>query len=215
MTVLKIDIVSDVSCPWCVIGYKALEQALTRVASSVSADITWRAFELNPDMPAAGQDVGEHIQEKYGASPEQSAGNRERISQMGADLGFEFSYAADNRIYNTFDAHRLLHWAKQHGKQNALKLALFDLYFTQRGNPSNAQQLLSSAESVGLDCVEAAEILASNRYTQDVRAEQQQNQQQGISSVPAFIINDKYMISGGQPVEYFEQALLKISQEVG
>jgi len=213
MTVLKIDIVSDVSCPWCVIGYKALEQALTRVKDSVSADISWRAFELNPDMPPQGQDIGEHIQEKYGASPEQSAGNRDRIKQMGADLGFEFSYAADNRIYNTFDAHRLLHWAKPYSKQNALKLALFDLYFTRRGNPSDAEQLLDTVAAVGLDREEAAEVLSSGQYAEDVRAEQQQNQKMGISAVPAFIINDKYMISGGQPVEYFEQALLKISQE--
>jgi len=213
MTTLKIDIVSDVSCPWCVIGYKALDQALSNVADSISADISWRAFELNPDMPAEGQDIGEHIQEKYGASPEQSAGNRDRIKQMGADLGFEFSYAADNRIYNTFDAHRLLHWAKQYNKQNALKLALFDLYFTQSGNPSDSKQLLDTVETVGLDRAAATDVLASGQYSQDVRAEQQQNQQMGISAVPAFIINDKYMISGGQPVEYFEQALLKISQE--
>ncbi|MFT4996732.1 MAG: putative DsbA family dithiol-disulfide isomerase [Chitinophagales bacterium] len=212
MKTLDIKIASDISCPWCIIGYKALQQALENLKDSVSADISWLPFELNPDMAPEGQDIGEHIQEKYGATPEQSAGNRERIKQMGADLGFTFNRGA--RIYNTFDAHRLLHWAKTQSKQTELKLALFDMYFTGGGNPSDKDQIIATAVKVGLDQEQARAVLESDQYGNDVRALEQQNHQNGINAVPAFIINGKYMINGGQPVESFEKALIKISAEI-
>jgi predicted DsbA family dithiol-disulfide isomerase len=212
MKTLDIKIASDISCPWCIIGYKALQQALENLKDSVSADISWLPFELNPDMAPEGQDIGEHIQDKYGATPEQSAGNRERIKQMGADLGFTFNRGA--RIYNTFDAHRLLHWAKTQSKQTELKLALFDMYFTGGGNPSDKDQIIATAVKVGLDQEQARAVLESDQYGNDVRALEQQNHQNGINAVPAFIINGKYMINGGQPVESFEKALIKISAEI-
>jgi predicted DsbA family dithiol-disulfide isomerase len=212
MKTLDIKIASDISCPWCIIGYKALQQALENLQDSVSADISWLPFELNPDMAPEGQDIGEHIQEKYGATPEQSAGNRERIKQMGADVGFTFNRGT--RIYNTFDAHRLLHWAKTHSKQTELKLALFDMYFTGGGNPSDKDQIIATAVKVGLDQEQARAVLESDQYGNDVRALEQQNHQNGINAVPAFIINGKYMINGGQPVESFEKALIKISAEI-
>jgi predicted DsbA family dithiol-disulfide isomerase len=213
MTTLKLDIVSDVSCPWCIIGYKALQTALQNLQDEVVADITWQPFELNPNMPAEGQEINEHLTQKYGITVEQSEQNRAMIKQRGLDVGYEFGNRGGGRIYNTFDAHRLLHWAKEQGKQSELKLALFDLYFQQNGNPSDHQQLLTVVESVGLDKSQAEEILTSCKYEQDVRELQRHYQSAGISSVPAVIVNNKHLISGGQPAEVFEQALRDIAKD--
>ena len=208
---MKIDIVSDVSCPWCIIGYKAFQAAVVQLNIQDSVDVHWRAFELNPDMPPEGQNKHEHIMQKYGATPEQSAGTRQQIINRGADLGFTFNYKEDSRVYNTFDAHRLLHWASEFGKQTELKLALFDMYFTENGNPGSHDELLETVAKVGLDVAKAKEILSSDIYTNEVREEQNKYRLAGINSVPAFVINDTHLISGGQPVEAFVQAL----QELG
>ena len=213
-TKMKIDIVSDVSCPWCIIGYQALDKALENLAPEIEAQITWHPFELNPHMPAEGQEITEHITQKYGISAEQAANNREMIKQRGLDVGYEFGHRGGGRIYNTFDAHRLLHWAKEQGKQTELKLALFDLYFKQSGNPSDHLQLLDVAAKVGLDQAQAAQILSSDKFATEVRQLQQHYTNSGIQSVPAVIINEKHLISGGQPVAIFEQALKQIANEV-
>lgn len=213
MTNFKIDIVSDVSCPWCIIGYQGLQKALSELTASIQADIAWHPFELNPAMPPEGQEIVEHITQKYGISIEQSEQNRAAIKQRGLDVGYEFGNRGGGRIYNTFDAHRLLHWAESQGKQTALKLALFDLYFQQSGNPSDHDQLLNVAEKVGLDREAASSVLASEEFANEVRNEQQHYRQMGISSVPAFIINNKYLISGGQPPEMFVKALTDIAQK--
>jgi predicted DsbA family dithiol-disulfide isomerase len=210
---LQLDIVSDISCPWCIIGYQSLSQALARLEPNISVDITWQPFELNPDMPTEGQDITEHLTEKYNISIEQSEQNRLMIKQRGLDLGYEFGNRGGGRVYNTFDAHRLLHWAKSHDKQTQLKLALFDLYFKQNGNPSDHQQLLDVSKNVGLDRQEAQQILETNKFKQDIRELQRHYQSVGISSVPAVIINNKHLISGGQPVDVFEQALIEIAAE--
>jgi len=210
---LKLDIVSDVSCPWCIIGYQSLNQALTKLAPDITVDIIWQPFELNPQMPKEGQEITEHITEKYGISFEQSEQNREMIKQRGLAVGYEFGNRGGGRIYNTFDAHRLLHWAKKHDKQTELKLALFDLYFKHNGDPSDHQQLLKVSESVGLDKAQAQQILASNKYEQEVRELQRHYQSAGISSVPAVIVSNKHLISGGQPTDVFEQALREIANE--
>ena len=210
---LNLDIVSDISCPWCIIGYQALHQALTKLAPEITVDITWQPFELNPNMAKAGQEITEHLTEKYGISVAQSEQNRAMIKQRGLDLGYEFGNRGGGRIYNTFDAHRLLHWAKAYNKQTELKLALFDLYFKQNGNPSDHQQLLAVAKSVGLDGAMAQEILRSNRYQQEVRELQSKYQSAGISSVPAVIVNNQHLISGGQPADVFEQALREIAEQ--
>lgn len=210
---LKLDIVSDISCPWCIIGYQSLTHALTTLAPNISVDITWQPFELNPHMPNEGQEITEHITEKYSISVEQSEQNRAMIKQRGMDVGYEFGHRGGGRIYNTFNAHRLLHWAKEYNKQTELKLALFDLYFKQSGNPSDHQQLLEVSESVGLDRAKAQKILASNEYEQEVRELQRHYQSAGISSVPAVIVNNKHLISGGQPADVFEQALREIANE--
>ncbi len=213
-TTLKIDFVSDVSCPWCAIGLRALEQAAARLDGEVQLDLHFQPFELNPQMGPEGQDIGEHLQQKYGASAEQREATRAAIAARGAELGFTFTPGARGRIYNTFDAHRLLHWAELQGRQAPLKNALFKAYFTDGLDPSDHALLVRLAGEVGLDAEEARALLASDRYAAEVREREQFYLQQGIHSVPAVIINDRHLIQGGQPVEVFEQALRQIAAEV-
>ncbi len=210
---LKIDFVSDVSCPWCVIGLKSLEQALAQLGPEVTADIHFQPFELNPQMAAEGEDVIEHIARKYGSTPEQMQASREGIRARGAELGFTFNMEKRGRIYNTFDAHRLLHWAELEGRQLELKRALFEAYFTDGRNPSDHEVLVELASRVGLDAEQAREILQSGRYAAEVRQREQLFGQLGIRAVPSVIVNDKYLIQGGQPVAVFKQALRKIATE--
>jgi predicted DsbA family dithiol-disulfide isomerase len=213
MKELQLDIVSDVSCPWCIIGYNSLQIALKNLQGKVTANITWHPFELNPQMPKEGQEINEHLGQKYGINEQQINQNREMIKQRGLSVGYEFGNRGGGRIYNTFDAHRLLHWAKLNQHQTELKLALFDLYFKASGDPSDHEQLLAVIANIGLDVNEARHILASDTYTEEVRAEQQHYQSQGISSVPAVVVNNKHLISGGQAPDVFEKALLQISLE--
>jgi predicted DsbA family dithiol-disulfide isomerase len=210
---IKIDFVSDVSCPWCAIGLKSLEAAIARFGDAASIDIHFQPFELNPHMPPEGQDIAEHIAQKYGSTPEQLARTQEAIRARGAELGFEFNMDKRSRIYNTFDAHRLLHWAGLEGRQHALKRTLFAAYFTEGQNPSDREVLIEAARNAGLDPDRAREVLESNRYAQEVREREQFYQERGIHAVPSVIINDKYLIQGGQPVDVFERALRKIAQE--
>jgi len=209
-----IDIISDVSCPWCIIGYRSLQSALAELNAEESVSINWRPFELNPGMAIEGQDRAEHIQQKYGLSEEQGKANRQNLIDRGISVGYEFNFPENSRVYNTFNAHRLIHWAKEHGLQTELKLALFDLYFKQAGNPSDDKQLLTCVEQVGLPKDKAQEILESDNFFNEVRADQQLGQQQGISSVPAFIFNNKYLVSGGQPKEVFINAIQELNKEV-
>lgn len=208
---MKIDFVSDVSCPWCAIGLHALEEALGRLGPEVQATLHFQPFELNPGMPPEGQDVAEHLAQKYGASAEQTARTQEAIRQRGQSVGFTFNMAQRSRIYNTFDAHRLLHWAGLQGRQAALKHALFKAYFTDGRNPSDPEVLVQLAGEAGLDPSQAREILAAGTYAQEVREQERWYQSQGIHSVPAVIVNDRHLIQGGQPAEVFEQALRQIA----
>lgn len=210
---LKIDFVSDVSCPWCVIGLRALEQALERVGDIATADIHFQPFELNPHLPPEGQNISEHLTQKYGSTPEQQRRNQEGISARGAELGFTFDMGKRSRVYNTFDAHRLLHWAELEGRQRELKRALFAAYFSDGRNPSDRETLVELAAQAGLDPAQAREILESDRYAGDVREREELYGRQGIRAVPSVIVNDKYLIQGGQPVEIFEQALRQIASE--
>jgi len=210
---MKIDFVSDVSCPWCIIGLRGLEEALARTGDVVDARITFQPFELNPGMPKEGQNIVEHIAEKYGSSPEQSDANREMIRTRAAELGFTMATSGESRIYNTFDAHRLLHWAQIEGRQSALKHALFDAYFSHGQDPSDHQVLVSAAEKAGLDGDSAREVLASGRYADEVRAAEQLWRARGINAVPAVVVDGRYLISGGQPPEAFERALREIAAQ--
>ena len=217
MKTVKIDFVSDVSCPWCAIGLGALEQALQRVAGDIAADLHFQPFELNPNMPPEGQDITEHLTQKYGSTPAQQAQAREGIRVRGADLGFIFRKEGRDRIYNTFDAHRLLHWADQPetqpaGRQHALKNQLFEAYFTNGKSPAEHDVLLAAVATAGLDVEKAREILAGQAYAEEVRTHERFYQEAGIHSVPAIILNEKLLISGGQPVEVFEQALRQAAE---
>lgn len=211
---LTIDFVSDVVCPWCAIGLKSLEQALDQLDGEVTADLHFRPFELNPQMAPEGEDVAEHLARKYGSTPEQMMKNQEGIRQRGASLGFTFNMDKRSRIYNTFDAHRLLHWAQLEGRQPALKLALLEAYFGLGEDVSSHDVLARVAGEVGLDIAAAREVLDSGRFADEVREEERFYQQQGIRAVPSVIVNGKYLIQGGQPPEVFEQTLRKIAGEV-
>ncbi|KAF0718777.1 Aste57867_1491 [Aphanomyces stellatus] len=215
-TLVKIDFVSDVSCPWCVVGLKSLEEALTRVAPSIQADLHFEPFEINPKMVKEGEEINEHLARKYGGTPAQFAKNREAIRQRGEAVGFTFSMGARARIYNTFDAHRLLHWAgtKDADTQHKLKMGLFTDYFTHGKDPSSETVLVDAAVAAGLDAQEARTVLSSGQFATDVKRAEAKWHAMGINGVPAVIINDEHMISGGQPAEVFEQALRQIASDM-
>ena len=211
-TPIRIDFVSDISCPWCIIGLRGIEEALERVGSLVDAEIRFRPFELNPHMPAEGQRLVDYAAQRYGSTPAQLKERRAMIRERAAELGFNIALSSeDGRVYNTFDAHRLLHWAGLEGRQHQLKLALFDAYFTRCLNPSDHDVLADTAARAGLDRDAAAEVLASGRYAEEVREAESYWQAQGISSVPAVIFNERYLISGGQSADVFENAIRKIA----
>jgi predicted DsbA family dithiol-disulfide isomerase len=210
---LKIDFVSDVSCPWCAIGLSSLESALARVAPEVTAELHFQPFELNPQMAPEGEDTIEHLTRKYGISAEQAQTNAEAIRQRGEAVGFTFGLGKRKRIWNTFDAHRLLHWADLEGEaaQKALKKRLLQAYFTDGENPSDHEVLLRAVADAGLDTTRARAILESDEYAEETRQRERMYTEAGIHSVPAVIINDQHLISGGQPVEVFERALRQIA----
>ena len=210
---IKIDFVSDVACPWCAVGLKALEAAIARVGGDLQVDLHFQPFELNPQMPREGEDAVEHLTRKYGITEQQAAQSGEAIRARGAELGFEFRMDRRRRVYNTFDAHRLLHWAGEQGesRQLALKHALLGAYFTDGEDVSSADTLVRVAEDSGLDGERAREILSGDEYADAVRTQEQFYQRQGISAVPSVIFNDQHLLQGGQPVEVFEQALRQLA----
>lgn len=215
-TPLKIDFVSDVSCPWCAVGLGALEAALHGLQGEVAAELHFQPFELNPGMAPEGQDIGEHLAEKYGSTAEQQAQIRNTIRARGAEVGFEFNPEGRGRIWNTFDAHRLLHWAGEEGapgQQHALKKALLAACHTRSEAMGHHDVLLGGVREAGLDEERAKAILASDEFAQDVREREAFYTSHGIHSVPAVIINDRHLISGGQPVTVFAQALRQIAAE--
>jgi len=207
---LKIDFVSDVVCPWCAIGLAGLNTALERLGPETHVDFTVHPFELNPGMPAAGQEQLEHITEKYGISADQARANREQIRARAASVGFTMNRDDASRVYNTFDAHRLLAWAKEKKAQAELKMVLLNAYFTDGKNIGDRQVLAELAAQAGLDSAEASAVLSSDRFAQEVKQEEALWIQRGISSVPAVVVNDRYLISGGQPPEVFEEQLRTI-----
>ena len=212
---LKIDFVSDVSCPWCAIGLASLERALEQLQDEVSAALHFQPFELNPGMPPGGQDITEHLTQKYRSTPEQQAAARDAIRERGAAVGFEFRKEGRGRIYNTFNAHRLLHWAGTLGadRQHALKKALLKAYFTEGRSPEEAPVLIDAAAQAGLDPARAADILEGDDFAGEVREREKFFQDHGIHAVPAVIVNDRHLIQGGQPPEVFEQALRQIAAQ--
>ncbi len=211
---IKIDFVSDVSCPWCVIGLGNLDAALKRVEGEVTADIRFQPFELNPNLPPEGESRFENVARKYGIGREQAIANRERQRVLAAQVGFDMVTTNESRFYNTFDAHRLLHWAGIEGRQKELKRALLAAYHGKMQNPGDHGVLVAASVSVGLDGDAAREVLTSGRYAAEVRDAEEKWQRAGISGVPAVVINDRTLISGAQPPEIFEQAIREAVREV-
>jgi predicted DsbA family dithiol-disulfide isomerase len=213
---MKIDFVSDIACPWCAVGLNALEIALKRIGSDIPVELHFQPFELNPQMSPEGEDAVAYLSAKYGISAEQIARNQAAIRERGAAVGFSFGTRA--RVWNTFDAHRLLHWAGEEGPagaQRALKHALLQAYHGQGRNPSDAEVLLEAATAAGLDAARAREVLGSDEFSAEVRQAESFWQQAGIRSVPSVVVNDRHLIQGGQPPEVFEQALRQIAAEAG
>jgi len=208
---LTIDFVSDIACPWCAIGLSSLQLALARLGDAVDAQIVVHPFELNPQMGPEGEAIVDYLGKKYGRTPEQIAQTQEMIRERGASVGFNFG--PRNYVYNTFDAHRLLHWAGLEGKQLPLKLELLRTYHSEGRDPSNHDVLVAAAQAVGLDADAARNVLQSGDYADEVRAEEEEFQSHGIQSVPAIIFNRRYLVSGGQPVETFEQVIQQILAE--
>lgn len=206
---LRIDIVSDVVCPWCVIGYRQLATAL--VQTNTDYEIHWHPFELNPNMPSEGQNLREHIMEKYGSSVEESTASRERMMQAGQEVGFEFNFSDETRMHNTFDLHQLLHWAEQQGQMHELKQALFTAHFTDGRNISDKTVLADIAAETGLDHDEALAVLNEQRFAKEVRAAEQHWQQQGVQGVPAIIFNERHLVSGALGVESFTGILNQLA----
>jgi len=205
---LRIDFISDIACPWCVVGLRALGIALGRVGAP--AELHFQPFELNPDMGKEGENTTEHVARKYGSSAERSAAVREAIKENGAAVGFIFNYNPESRIWNTFDAHRLLHWAGLEGKQLRLKEALFSANFTDGRNVSDHAVLAEVAEAAGFDGARAREILASDEFAQDVKEQEAMWRSNGIQAVPSVIINQRWLIQGAQAPEVFEDALRRV-----
>lgn len=210
-TSLRIDIVSDVVCPWCVIGYHQLRLALEQ--TGIAADIHWHPFELNPHIGDEGENLREHLAKKYGTSPEGSVMARERLTAMGKALGFTFNYADDMRTYNTFRAHQLVKWASGQGRQHELNMALFGAFFTDRKNVGDPAVLVETAAAVGLDRDEAQAVLDDGRYADEVRREQQFWKSQGIDGVPAVIFDQKHLATGAQGVATFASLLRQITAQ--
>lgn len=213
--ILKIDFVSDVVCPWCAIGLSSLEIALAKLEGEVAAELHFQPFQLNPDMAPEGAEVVPYLSKKYGMSAEQVEKNQQAIAQRGAEVGFEFRMDRRSRTYNTFDAHRLLHWAGEAGatQQRALKHALLSAHFTDGENPSAREVLLRCASLAGLDATAAAAVIDSDQHAEALREQVRFYQGAGISSVPSVIVNDRHLIQGGQPPEVFVQALRQIAAE--
>ena len=207
---LQVDIVSDVVCPWCIIGYKQLMKALAALPGQFEVTIHWHPFELNPGMPVEGQDLREHVAQKYGTTPEQSQAARERLSALGESLGFNFDYFDGMRMVNTFRAHQLLHWAAEEGRQTALKLALFDAFFSQHEDVNDPELLADVAARAGLDRAQASAVLSDERFAQAVREEQQYWLDQDVHAVPTFYFQQQYMVPGAQEAEAFVRLLEKI-----
>lgn len=204
---LQIDIISDVVCPWCIIGYKNLIQAINELGVQDQVEIQWQPFELNPDMPQEGENLQAHSARKYGSTPDSSKKFRIEMAQRGELVGFNFNYFDDMKIVNTHDAHILLEQAHQVGLQTELKLRLFQAFFSEKKDISNQEVLINEATTIGLNANDAIAALNNNDASQALKNTKAQWQQLGVSSVPTVVLNRKSAVSGAHPVESFKQFL--------
>lgn len=211
MKTLQIDIVSDIACPWCAIGYGRLERAMTALETEFTFQVEWHAFELNPDRESQGEPILQALSRKYGRSVEEMEAAQSNMMAIASELGLNFSKMQERLTCNTFDAHRLVKWAGEQGQQTAMKMALFEAYFGRAADVSDPQILTACAQAIGLDVEEAKAVLASDAYTQEVRADEARYQQSGVSAVPAFIINQRHLISGAQEPDTLINAFREIA----
>jgi predicted DsbA family dithiol-disulfide isomerase len=213
---IKIDYVSDIACPWCAVGLGNLNQAIDQLSDQANFEVHFRPFELNPNMPKGGQDAIEHLTEKYGLTAEQVKTNQANIRAKALEAGFEFHPEGRKRVYNTFVAHRLLHWAGQEfglGKQAILKKELLNTYFCLAVNLDDQHNLLDAVTRSGLDQDRALEVLKNNEFAKEVRTEEATYTNAGINSVPAIILNDQYLLQGAQPPESFVNAFAQLIEQ--
>lgn len=213
MQTLRIDLVSDVACPWCAIGYRRLEQALETLKGEIDIELHWQPFELNRDMPPEGEPILEHLCRKYGKDAASMEQSQREIMKVAEELGLNFRGAVERRANNTFAAHRVLAWAATQNQETALQLALFDAYFGEAKNPSDPEVLRDKAIEVGLDGDTAEAIARSDQYADEVRAAQQRFMEAGVSAVPGFILDGRYLISGAQPADVLVDALRQVAEE--
>lgn len=211
MKTLQIDIVSDIACPWCAIGYARLEQAMQALEDEFRFTIEWHAFELNPDKASDGEPILQALSRKYGRSVAEMEEAQRNMMTIAEGLGLNFSKMQERYTRNTFDAHRLVKWAGETGRQTAMKMALFEAYFGRAADISNIGTLVECAESIGLDGAATKEVLASTAYAEEVRADEARYQQDGVSAVPAFIINQRHLISGAQTPDILINAFREIA----
>lgn len=209
---IKLDIISDVVCPWCVVGYKHLEAAINELNLQDKVEIEWQPFELNPDMPAQGEDVREHVARKYGSSREDSDRARANIKKLGAEYGFDFNYFEGIKIVNTFDAHVLLDYAGQVGKQTELKMRLFSAFFTEEKDISKQDVLINEAKAVGITVEQSQKALVDGEIRKRIKALETQWQGMGVSGVPTVVFNRTSALTGAQPKETFKQVLNELTE---
>ncbi|CAM0555349.1 DsbA family oxidoreductase [Vreelandella titanicae] len=213
MQKVRIDLVSDVACPWCAIGYRRLEQALETLDGEIDVELFWQPFELNRDMPPEGEPILEHLCRKYGKDAASMAQSQREIMAVAEELGLNFRGAQERRANNTFAAHRVLAWAATQNLETPLQLALFDAYFGEAKNPSDPEVLREKAIEVGLDGDVAESIARSDQYADEVRAAEQRFMEAGVTAVPGFILDGRYLISGAQPAEVLVDALRQVAEE--
>lgn len=204
---IRVDLVSDIVCPWCIIGYKQFEAAQTELGDSIRIDLHFHPFELNPNMSSDGENLRAHLAAKYGTTPEGSVAARKRLTDLGAEHGFKFDYHDHMKMYNTFKAHQVLHFARSHMKETELKLRLFSAYFGERKDINDTNVLVAEAETVGLDDEAVRKHIQNSTFADAVRQEEQTWQSNGVSAVPAFIFNQQYLVSGAHPKETFMEIL--------
>ncbi|WP_298448787.1 DsbA family oxidoreductase [uncultured Marinobacter sp.] len=213
MNKMSIDIVSDIACPWCAIGYARLERAMEQLAPEYEFEVQWHAFELNPDSSGDGEPILPALARKYGRSEDELRATQNQMMTVATDLGLNFEKIQERLVCNTFDAHRLVKWAGEQGQQTAMKQALFTAYFGKAENVSDHVVLIKCVESLGLDSAKAKAVLESDQYAAAVREDEAKYQQAGVTGVPAYVVNGKYLISGAQEPETLVQAFQEIGAE--
>lgn len=210
---IKIDIVSDVVCPWCLIGYKRFERAITELGIQDKIELEWQPFELNPNMPSEGQNMQEHIAEKYGSTNDEQKISQKRLTDFGAELGFTFNFFDEMKMVNTRDAHILLEYAKEYGKQTELNMRLIEAFYSERKDISKRNVLIAELQEVGLNADEALASLDSDDARYEIQSKELFWQNAGVSSVPTIVFNRKSAVTGAQPVEVFKQVLTDLLNE--